>query len=125
MAKSDATSGLPASERWFALAAGVLLAGPMVCGTSQAVNDWYDRHVDAINEPDRPIPSGRMPGKWGLYVAIIWTGLSLALATPSVIHTHWIDGNAYARVLADNELPKVVAFAQKHLRMKIIRTTGE
>ena len=37
----------------------------MVCGTSQAVNDWYDRHVDAINEPDRPIPSGRIPGQLG------------------------------------------------------------
>jgi chlorophyll synthase len=53
----------------------------MVCGTSQAVNDWYDRHVDAINEPDRPIPSGRIPGRWGLYIAVIWTGLSLLLAT--------------------------------------------
>jgi chlorophyll synthase len=44
---------------------GVLLAGPLVCATSQAVNDWFDRHVDAINEPQRPIPSGRMPGRWG------------------------------------------------------------
>jgi chlorophyll synthase len=53
----------------------------MVCGTSHAVNDWFDRHVDAINEPHRPIPSGRMPGRWGLYVAIIWTLVSLVLAT--------------------------------------------
>jgi chlorophyll synthase len=60
--------------------AGVLLAGPAVCATSQAVNDWFDRHVDAINEPHRPIPSGRMPGRWGLYVAIIWTLLSLLLS---------------------------------------------
>jgi chlorophyll synthase len=51
----------------------------MVCASSQAVNDWYDRHVDAINEPDRPIPSGRIPGRWGLYLAIIWSGLSLLL----------------------------------------------
>ena len=29
------------------------------------MNDWYDRHVDAINEPARPIPSGRIPGDWG------------------------------------------------------------
>jgi chlorophyll synthase len=47
---------------------------------SQAINDWYDRHVDAINEPNRPIPSGRMPGKWGLYIAILWTVLSLIVA---------------------------------------------
>jgi chlorophyll synthase len=53
----------------------------MVCATSQAVNDWFDRHVDAINEPDRPIPSGRLPGRTGLYVAIVWTVLSLAVAT--------------------------------------------
>jgi len=45
------------------------------------VNDWYDRHVDAINEPERPIPSGRIPGRWGLYIAIVWTALSLLLAT--------------------------------------------
>ena len=60
--------------------AGVLLAGPLVCATSQAVNDWFDRHVDAINEPRRPIPSGRIPGQWGLYIALIWTGFSLLVA---------------------------------------------
>jgi chlorophyll synthase len=52
----------------------------MVCGMSQAINDWYDRHVDAINEPNRPIPSGRIPGRWGLYIAIFWTVASLLLA---------------------------------------------
>jgi chlorophyll synthase len=75
------SSGVSPGQRWPLIAAGVLLAGPMVCGTSQAVNDWYDRHVDAINEPNRPIPSGRIPGRWGLYIAIVWTGLSLLLAT--------------------------------------------
>jgi chlorophyll/bacteriochlorophyll a synthase len=71
------SSGISLSERWPFLIAGMLLAGPLVCGTSQAVNDWYDRHVDAINEPDRPIPSGRIAGRWGLYVAIAGTILSL------------------------------------------------
>jgi chlorophyll/bacteriochlorophyll a synthase len=75
------SGGLPAGQRWLLVAAGVLLAGPMVCGTSQAVNDWFDRHVDAINEPGRPIPSGRMPGRWGFYIAIGWSGLSLIVAT--------------------------------------------
>ncbi|MGE0037477.1 MAG: chlorophyll synthase ChlG [Xanthobacteraceae bacterium] len=75
------SSGLPQGYRWTAVAAGILLAGPMVCGTSQAVNDWFDRHVDAINEPNRPIPSGRMPGRWGFYIAIGWTALSLVVAT--------------------------------------------
>jgi chlorophyll synthase len=73
--------GLPDLQRLPVILIGVLLAGPMVCGTSQAVNDWFDRHVDAINEPHRPIPSGRMPGRWGLYIALLWTGLSLLVAT--------------------------------------------
>ncbi|MGE3511849.1 MAG: (bacterio)chlorophyll synthase, partial [Vicinamibacterales bacterium] len=70
------------------VAAGVLLAGPLVCAMSQAVNDWFDRHVDAINEPDRPIPSGRIPGQWGLYIAIVWTllsGVVAALLGPAVL----------------------------------------
>ncbi|MFM7704056.1 MAG: chlorophyll synthase ChlG, partial [Rubrivivax sp.] len=74
-------SGQPLEGRWGLVLAGVLLAGPFVCATSQAVNDWFDRHVDAINEPQRPIPSGRMPGRWGLYVAVGWTALSLVVAT--------------------------------------------
>ncbi len=74
------SSGSSPSGQWPVIAAGVVLAGPLVCATSQAVNDWYDRHVDAINEPHRPIPSGRMPGRWGLYVAAGWTVLSLLVA---------------------------------------------
>ncbi len=74
------SSGVPVAERWPFLIAGVLLTGPLVCGTSQAVNDWFDRHVDAINEPARPIPSGRVGGTWGLRIAIAGTLLSLVLA---------------------------------------------
>ncbi|WP_296696008.1 chlorophyll synthase ChlG [Thiocapsa sp. UBA6158] len=74
------SSGAPVLQQWWLLLAGVLLAGPLMCGTSQVVNDWYDRHVDAINEPNRPIPSGRIPGRWGLYLSLIWTAVSLLLA---------------------------------------------
>jgi chlorophyll synthase len=74
------SSGESLQHRWPTVIAGAILAGPMVCATSQAANDWFDRHVDAINEPDRPIPSGRIPGRWGLYIALIWTVLSLAVA---------------------------------------------
>jgi chlorophyll/bacteriochlorophyll a synthase len=73
------SSGVALSGNWWALAVGVLLAGPVVCGMSQAANDWCDRHVDAINEPHRPIPSGRMPGRWGLWIALAMSALALAL----------------------------------------------
>lgn len=74
------SSGLPHPERWILIPAGILLAGPLVCGTSQIVNDWFDRHVDALNEPHRPIPSGRVPGRRALYYGIGWTLLSLVVA---------------------------------------------
>ena len=69
--------GTPILEQiWFVLL-GILLAGPIVCGMSQAANDWCDRHVDAINEPNRPIPSGRIPNRWGLWIALTMSCLSL------------------------------------------------
>ncbi len=74
------SSGASIVDNWLLLLAGVILAGPLLCATSQVVNDWYDREVDAINEPNRPIPSGRIPGDWGFKLSIIWTLMSLALA---------------------------------------------
>ena len=75
------SSGVALSDRWIFLVGGALLAGPLVCGASQAVNDWFDREVDAINEPQRVIPSGRLPGRWGLWIAIAATLSSLVLSS--------------------------------------------
>ena len=72
------SAGLWPSD-WTPVLLGVILAGPVVCGMSQAANDWCDRHVDAINEPDRPIPSGRVPGRWGLWIALAMSALALLL----------------------------------------------
>jgi chlorophyll synthase len=67
------------SGNWAITAVRIILAGPLVRGMSQAANDWCDRHVDAINEPGRVIPSGRMPGRRGLWVAPVRTAPSLAV----------------------------------------------
>ncbi len=48
----------------------MLLAGPLMAGYTQTMNDYYDREIDAINEPYRPIPSGAIP--LGQVVAQIW-----------------------------------------------------
>ncbi|MDG1067729.1 MAG: chlorophyll synthase ChlG [Sulfitobacter sp.] len=71
------SSGVSPAGQWPLVFLGVVLAGPIVCGMSQAANDWCDRHVDAINEPDRPIPSGRIPGRWGLWIALAMTVLAI------------------------------------------------
>ncbi|KAK1284250.1 hypothetical protein QJS10_CPB21g01304 [Acorus calamus] len=36
----------------------MIMSGPLLTGYTQTLNDWYDREIDAINEPYRPIPSG-------------------------------------------------------------------
>jgi geranylgeranylglycerol-phosphate geranylgeranyltransferase len=46
------------------------ITGFMLTAASMALNDYYDRAIDAINEPARPIPSGRIKPK----EALIFTG---------------------------------------------------
>jgi chlorophyll/bacteriochlorophyll a synthase len=91
------SSGADLGAAWATVLLGMVLAGPVVCGMSQAANDWCDRHVDAVNEPDRPIPSGRVPGRWGLYVALAMSGLALALG---LLLGPWGAGATLVAVLA-------------------------
>ncbi len=92
------SAGVSVADHWGLALAGIAVAGPMVCGTSQAANDWFDRKVDAINEPLRPIPSGRIPGRWGLYIALAWTLVSLLAA--SVLGTWGFGAAIFGLVLA-------------------------
>jgi len=39
----------------------MVMSGPLLAGFTQTINDFYDREIDAINEPNRPIPSGAIP----------------------------------------------------------------
>jgi geranylgeranylglycerol-phosphate geranylgeranyltransferase len=56
---------------------------------SMAINDYYDREIDAINEPNRPIPRGDVNPKEALIfaVALIIIGLIAAFETnmPSLL----------------------------------------
>jgi chlorophyll/bacteriochlorophyll a synthase len=90
------SAGQSFDGRWWLLLAGVVLAGPLLCAMSQAVNDWYDRDVDAINQPGRPIPSGRIPGRWGLGIAVAWSAISLLVAAALGA---WVFGAALAGLL--------------------------
>ena len=47
------------------------LTGFTLTGASMAINDYYDRDIDFINEPQRPIPSGRISPN----AAIIFTAV--------------------------------------------------
>ena len=53
----------------------MLMSGPLLAGYTQTINDFFDREIDAINEPNRPIPSGKISIKevkiqiWVLLIA--------------------------------------------------------
>ncbi len=59
-------------------AACMLMSGPLLAGYTQTMNDFYDREIDAINEPYRPIPSGAIP--LNQVIAQIWILLLAGLA---------------------------------------------
>ena len=48
-------------ENVFKVVLCMLMSGPLLAGYTQTINDYYDREIDAINEPYRPIPSGAIP----------------------------------------------------------------
>jgi chlorophyll synthase len=76
----------------------MILAGPFLTGYTQTINDWYDREIDAINEPYRPIPSGAISE--GEVIAQIWILLLGGL------------GIAYGLdVWAGHEFPMVLALS--------------
>lgn len=63
------------------LVLGLLMAGPILCGLSQVVNDFCDQEVDAINEPHRLIPAGLVSLRHIqiVTVGLTWVGASIAL----------------------------------------------
>ena len=47
------------------------ITGFMICAYSMAVNDVYDVEVDRVNQPSRPIPSGRLSAEAANRVAVV------------------------------------------------------
>ncbi len=58
----------------------MLLSGPLMAGYTQTLNDFYDRELDAINEPYRPIPSGAIsvPQVMTQIVVLLLAGIGVA-----------------------------------------------
>jgi bacteriochlorophyll c synthase len=77
----------PTLHDYLLLAALFFLYGPLGTGFSQSVNDYYDLDLDRVNEPTRPIPSGRITEKeaiwnWSMVLVIAvmlstWIGLHI------------------------------------------------
>jgi geranylgeranylglycerol-phosphate geranylgeranyltransferase len=64
------------------------VTGFMLTAASMAINDYYDREIDAINEPRRPIPSGLIKPKEVLAFAFVLTALGFAAALANAYLTN-------------------------------------
>ena len=62
------STALAAATTVFAVAAG------------NAINDYFDREVDAVNRPDRPIPRGAVSPRAALATAVGWFAVAVAAA---------------------------------------------
>jgi 4-hydroxybenzoate polyprenyltransferase len=88
LVRAPAALSVPGDVIAGAAAAGALgrrtagLAGASVClyWAGMAANDWADRDLDAVERPERPIPSGRIsaPAALGIAAGLTATGLALA-----------------------------------------------
>ncbi len=74
-------------EALLKLVGGLILAGPLLCGMSQAINDYFDREVDAVNEPWRVLPSGKLNVRqvYALIAGLGFTGLLVAYLLGPVV----------------------------------------
>ncbi len=74
----------------------MLLSGPLMAGYTQTLNDFYDREIDAINEPYRPIPSGAIPLK--NVIVQIWVLLLLGF-TVAILLDLWAEHRTFTMTI--------------------------
>jgi len=88
---------------------GMILAGPLLCAFSQVTNDWFDREVDRINEPDRPTAAN-------LLSPITIGAISIGLATAALALAAYLGTNVF--YLAIGGLALALAYSAPPLRLK-------
>ncbi|MFN3926312.1 MAG: chlorophyll synthase ChlG [Pseudanabaenaceae cyanobacterium] len=84
----------------------MFLAGPLMAGYTQTLNEYYDRDIDAINEPYRPIPSGAIPLNQVIIQIIVLLLAGIALA----ITLDWAVGHRFYTVTAVALIGALIAY---------------
>lgn len=90
----------------------ILMCGPFGTGFSQSVNDYYDRELDTINDPARPIPSKRVTLN---EARLNWIGLAGATLIVSLILARW---NLWMPILALVSLLLAAAYSIPPIKLK-------
>ncbi|MDK2893039.1 geranylgeranylglycerol-phosphate geranylgeranyltransferase [Methanohalophilus sp.] len=58
----------------------VMVTVVLITGAGNTINDYYDIHIDSINRPQRPIPSGRVSARNALYFSFLLFAVGIFLA---------------------------------------------
>jgi len=77
-----ASQVVPADAAFFGF-----LTGFMLLGASMVLNDYFDREIDSINAPGRPIPSNLVKPSQAVSFAIVLSSIGLLCATVTGILT--------------------------------------
>lgn len=81
--------GLPRSAEQFVAVAAAVVATGLATGAGNAVNDYFDREIDRINRPDRPIPRGAVSPRSALAFSVALllgaTGAAVLLPLPAIV----------------------------------------
>ncbi|MFC7236010.1 geranylgeranylglycerol-phosphate geranylgeranyltransferase [Halosegnis marinus] len=86
VAGAGSTSGLVLDAGPTVRAAAAVLATVLAVGAGNAINDYFDRDIDRVNKPDRPIPRGAVSPRGALVfsLALFTAAVALALVLPLV-----------------------------------------
>ena len=95
---------------WLGVVYG-FVTGFMLTAASMTINDYYDRAIDAINEPNRPIPSGAVSTQQALAFVFVLSAIGFVFAYLTsylclvVAIISWIVVVAYVTVGKKSGLP--------------------
>lgn len=68
-----------AASPWPSYVLGFSVGFILTAGT-MCINDYFDRNIDAVNVPDRPIPSGQVTAGYALKLGIILAALGILVS---------------------------------------------
>lgn len=78
------------------------LTGFFLTASSMVLNDFVDRDIDAINEPSRPIPSGRISPKGALLYGLLLGFLGLFFSVSTGLYTFFLASLTFAIAILYN-----------------------
>jgi geranylgeranylglycerol-phosphate geranylgeranyltransferase len=67
------------SENWLTIL-GASLAGALIAGGANAINDYFDLEIDRINKPNRPLPRGAATRQGAVWLWGVTSGIGLLLS---------------------------------------------